>query len=102
MGKQKIEMTKEQAVELKNTMVKETADLMQAEFEEEFADCLEEANLKLMAVYDEMSKDEELLKTVMFGDNRLELWAILMDNSVEDIIKHLKDKIEELKRIEKK
>lgn len=80
-NKAQAELIKEKAIEL-------TAEELQKEFEGIFKDDLESAYLKIQAVTEAMGED--LLNTTLLQDNRLYLYEILMDNTVEEIVDDLK------------
>ena len=74
---------KKQASLIKEKAIQITADLLKAEFEEEFKDNLDLAYEKLFKVSGLFTKEE--MDTILLGENRLFLYEILMDNSVSEI-----------------
>ena len=78
---------RKQAELVKSEAVSIAAKSMQEEFEAYFADELTEAYLKLQQVTDALPED--VMNTTLLQDNRLYLYEILMDNSVEDIVYEL-------------
>lgn len=86
---------KQEAVLLAETAMRITAEELQKEFESYFADDLETAQAKIMELTSKMP--DGMLDTCLLQDNRLYLYSILMDNSIEEIIADLDNLI----RIEK-
>ena len=78
---------RKQAERVKEEAILITAKSMQEEFDAYFFEDLDAAYSKLQDVTDKLPAD--ILDTVLLQNNRLYLYEILMDNSVEDIVSDL-------------
>jgi len=83
---------RKQAELVKAECIKISAEQLQAEFELEFEGNLDEAYSKIQSVTDALGED--LLTTTLLQENRLYLYEILLDNSVEEIVADIRGLVE--------